>query len=305
MNTKINIPPNSHIEKGLVSVLIPVFNRVNYIAETLESIYSQTYRNIEIIAIDDGSSDGSYEYLLSQKVAGKIQLLTHENRVNKGQAAALNLGLSSARGEYISILDSDDLFEPHKSQIQVEYLSENPDCGLVYGDGAAIDSDGKHLYDIKNKFNSDPNDPNEILLDCYFLLPQNSLVRRACYEKAGNFNESYRAAQDHDMLIRICEITNVSYIAEKVFKYRQHDGSISKNGLYNRWTNGFKILADAKRRHPYRSSTIRKRRAVLHFRMYEVYVSNGSKRNLIRGVSHLIFAGILDPTRGFRTLCGQ
>ena len=296
---------NNEFSEGMVSVLIPVFNRVDYIAETLESIYSQTYKNIEIIAIDDGSTDGSYEYLESQRDTGKIQLFIHDNRVNKGQSAALNLGLEKANGEFIAILDSDDLFEANKVDIQVDYLRKNKNYGLVYGDGTAIDANGVFLHDIKGKYLTDPNDPNAVLLDCYFLLPQNSLVTRKCFEKAGLFNESYRAAQDHDMLIRICEVTNIAYIAKKIFKYRRHEDSISASGQFNRWTTGFKILNEAKARYPYKCSTIRKRKAVLHFRMFEVYSCKNADRNIFKGLLHLFYAGILDPIRAIKHLVEQ
>jgi glycosyltransferase involved in cell wall biosynthesis len=293
---------NSEFSEGMVSVMIPVFNRAEYIAETLESIYSQTYKNIEIIAIDDGSTDGSFEYLELQRDVGKIQLIAHENRVNKGQSAALNLGLEKAKGQYIAILDSDDVFEVDKLQLQVEFLSNNPGFGLVYGNATATNANGEYIYDIEGKFDPDPNDPSQILLDCYYSLPSNSLVSRECYVAAGGFNELYRASQDHDMLIRLCEVTNVGFIPQKMFKYRKHGGSISQSSLLKRWSTGFKILNAAKARYPYKGSTIRKRRAVLHFRMFEVYSAHNADRNLLKGLLHLSYAGVLDPIRALKHL---
>lgn len=285
---------------GLVSVLIPVFNRVDFIEKTLASVYSQTYTDIEIVVVDDGSTDGSYEILERHNQQNKIKLFVHNGHANKGQSASLNLALFHASGEFVAILDSDDIFMPDKLTAQVDYLNKNKEIGLVYGQGEAIDADDKHLYYIDAKFDKDPNDPNEILLDCYFLLPQNSLVRHKCYEKAGKFNEQYRAAQDHDMLIRIAEITNIGAIPDRVFQYRRHENSISQKGLYKRWKTGFVILRNARKRYNYKLSTILGRKAVLHFRMFQVYMSKNSK-SLYKAISHLLLAFIYHPSRGIKT----
>lgn len=282
-----------------VSVIIPAFNRIQYISETIGSVTSQTYSDVEIIVVDDGSSDGTYEKLCEFKEEGAINLYTHEDRCNRGQSASLNLGLEKARGEYIAILDSDDLFHSEKLQKQVAFLRANPDIGLVYGMGQGIDEEGKYLYDILAPDHVEPNDPNRVLLDCYFLLPQNSLVRRSVFEQAGYFEESFRAAQDHDMLIRIAEITRMAFMPELLFYYRRHGNSISANSQEVRWQNGFEILRRATVRYPYRRSTIRKRRAVLHYRLWETYRKQGRAFSAMR---HLLLAGMLDPLRSARIL---
>ena len=279
--------------KGLVSVIIPLYNRVDYIEQTVKSILSQSYQQIEVIVVDDGSNDGSYELVCELDV----HLLSHPNRENKGQSAAINLGLKKSQGEFIAILDSDDLFEPDKLKLQVAYLQSNPDVGLVYGNGTAIDANDKPLYDIKSKFETDPSDPNELLMDCYFLLPQSSLVRRSAYLQAGLFNESYRAAQDHDMLIRLAEVTAIGNIPDKVFKYRRHDGSISSNGRMVRWQNGFKILTSAKSRYPYRKKTVKKRKAVLHFRLA---VEQFKVKKYVKALGNFLASALLDPLRAIK-----
>lgn len=287
--------------RGLVSVIIPAFNRVSYLSETIDSVLAQTYKNIELIVVDDGSTDGSYELLQQYQSRKQLTLLKHPNRENKGQAAALNLGLTKASGEFIAVLDSDDLFESDKLALQVNYLQKNTDVGLVYGMGTGIDGQGRYLYDIGDPNFIETNDPNEVLLNCYFLLPQNSLVRRDCYLTAGFFNEDYRAAQDHDMLIRLCEITKIAFMPVKLFKYRRHQGSISANGQFMRWNNGFKILKSAKQRYPYRSSTVRKRKAVLHFRLAQCW-SKLRLKGLIPMFYHMALSVLSDPIRACKVL---
>lgn len=280
-----------------VSVIIPTYNRVTYVNQTIDSVLNQTLNSFELIVIDDGSTDGTFEKL--EGYGERIRLLTHENRVNRGQSAAINLGLRNVKGKYIAILDSDDFWEPHKLQIQVDFLKNNPDVGLVYCNGYGVDSDGKRYYDFYEKDPQEKNDPNRVLLDCYILLPQNSLVRKTIYDQVGFFNEDYRSAQDHDMLIRIAEVTKLAYLADYVFNYRRHKDSISAKKQDVRWLTGFKILDAAAKRYPYKGSTIRKRRAVLNFRLGQVYIK---QKKYLKGLGRLALAGMLDPVRGLRVI---
>ena len=153
----------------------------------------------------------------SKNSEGAIKILEHPGRVNKGQSASLNLGIRNSKGEYIALLDSDDLFEPQKTSRQVEFLEKNPDIGLVYANGFAIDENGKRIYQIYDETHKEESNPERVLLDCYFLLPNNAMVRRSAFEKAGKFDETLRAAQDHDMAIRLAEVTRMAYIDESLF----------------------------------------------------------------------------------------
>jgi glycosyltransferase involved in cell wall biosynthesis len=285
-----------------VSVIIPAFNRAEYIKETVNSVLTQDYPNVDLIVVDDGSTDGTYEILSEYAGQDKLKLLAHPGRENKGQSAALNLGLEAASGDFIAILDSDDLFLPGKLSAQVEYLNSHPDVGLVYGMGEGVDGSGRWIYDILSLDHHEPNDPNAILLDCYFHLPVNAIVRRKIYEQVGSFDEGFRAAQDHDMLVRIAENTRFGFIPIKVFQYRRHGDSISNNGVRRRWANGFEIVRRARERYPYRASTIRKRNALLNFRMAQVcWEENG----YIGALGYLIKSGLLDPIRALKVITGR
>lgn len=290
------------VNNPLVSVLIPAFNRVRLIDETVDSVLKQTYSPVELIVVDDGSTDGTYEKLLEYASRGILTLRTHGRRENKGQSAALNVALSYAKGDYVAILDSDDLFLPHKLEKQVAFLEARHEVGLVYGMGEAIDEEGNWLYDILSPSHQEPNDPNAVLLNCYFLLPQNALVRSSVFKEAGLFEESFRAAQDHDMLIRIAEITRFAFIPEKVFQYRRHGDSISNRSAERRWKTGFEILRRAGARYPYRRSTLRKRAAVLNFRLAQTYWREGQ---LLRAIPYILRCGFLDPTRAVAVITGR
>jgi glycosyltransferase involved in cell wall biosynthesis len=283
-----------------VSVIIPAYNRAAYINQTVDSVLEQTYKNLELIVVDDGSTDGTFEKL--QEYGDRITLLTHEGRANKGQAASINLGLRKATGKYVAILDSDDFWEPNKLDIQVNFLEKQQNVGLVYCNGYGVDADGLRYYDFYSEDPNEQNDPNRVLLDCYILLPQNSLVRKSVYDEVGFFNEEYRSAQDHDMLIRISEVCKFAYLPDFVFNYRRHEDSISAKKQDVRWTTGFKILEAASKRYPYKSSTIRKRKAVLNFRLGQVFIKQGK---YMKALAHLIKAGFLDPLRSLKVLFGK
>ncbi len=284
---------------GLVSVIIPLYNRSTFIEQTIRSVTQQSYTNWELIVVDDGSDDGSYELVKQLSDNIPLTLLHHTGHQNLGQSASLNLGLSQCRGEFIAILDSDDLFERDKLAHQVAELQLHPDCGLVYGLGVAIDAEGNTLYPILDDTHTESNDPNAVLLDCYFLLPQNSLVRRVVYLRTGGFDESLRAAQDHDMLIRMAEVCDFRFCPTQVFRYRRHQNSISTKHQVRRWESGFVILDKARKRFPYRHKTLRKRLAVLHFRLGRALID---EQSISRGLFHLIAAGLLDPVRAIKVL---
>lgn len=288
---------------GRVSVLIPLYNRASYIEETIKSVLDQEYPDIELIVIDDGSTDGGDQICENFVAQGLLTLLRHPGRVNKGQAAALNLGLTAVSGEFIAVLDSDDLYVVGKIAKQVAYFNEHPDIGLVYGNGKGIDAAGKVIYDINYDKRIERSDPNDILLDCYFLLPQNSLVRASVYQQVGGFDETLRSGQDHDMLIRLSEKTKIAHQSIDSFRYRRHGDSISAKGTETRWRCGLIILAKAAARYPYRKSTLRKRRALVNFRLAQALYLY--KKNRFEMLWRLLLAGLLDPLRAFAVLTGK
>ncbi len=283
-----------------VTVVIPCYNRENYIAETVESVLNQTYKNIELIVVDDGCTDDSRNVL--ERYASRICILEHPGRVNKGQSAALNLGIKSSQCDYIAFLDSDDVFAPEKIERQVHYLENNPQYGLVYANGCTIDKDGNIINRIYGDKHREYSDPNRVLLDCYFLLPSNALIRRYVVDKVGFFDESLHSAQDHDFAIRVAEVTRISYLNEELFFYRRHRDSISYRNAKLRWKNGYKILNRARSRHHYRFATLLGRLAVLNFRLGQCYWEEG---NYLKSLPLFVAAGLCNPLRSLRVIAGR
>ena len=127
--------------EGLVSVIVPTYNRAQLCKEAVESALSQTYRDIEVIVVDDGSTDDTKEVVSSLDT--RVRYLF---QANAGVSAARNLGLQSARGEFIAFLDSDDSWLPWKLQLQLKVLRELPGAGMVWTDMIAVDESGSELY---------------------------------------------------------------------------------------------------------------------------------------------------------------
>jgi len=283
-----------------VTVIIPAYNRAIYIRDTIESVLNQTYVNIELLVVDDGSTDNTLDVLMGY--GERITLLQHDGGVNKGQSASINLGIRSSDSKYVAILDSDDLFAPEKIELQVNYLEHRPDIGIVYGNGYAINELGEKIYPIYEAGHKENSEPERVLLDCYFLLPNNSMVRRNVLAIAGEFDETLRAAQDHDMAIRVAELTKMAYIEKELFYYRRHGNSISATNAFLRWNNGFLILDKARRRYKYSSFVIKRRRAVLHFRLGQCWLA---EKKIFRAIIHFLAAGFFDPIRGLRVITGK
>jgi len=283
-----------------VTVIIPCYNRERFMRETLESALYQTYLKIEVIAVDDGSTDSTREILDSY--GEKIRVLEHPGRINKGQSAAINLGMRSTESEYVAVLDSDDVWAPKKIEQQVTFLQENPDIAYVYANGYVIDEKGEILYKLFPPEHQTTADPKKVLLECPIGTPSAYLVRRTAFENAGDYDESLRSAQDHDMAVRLAEVAELGYLDELLWYKREHGDSLSQLHADRRWRSGFVILKKACERYPYSFNIRRRRLAILHFRLGQYMIAKGK---FLAAVIHFVYAGLLDPKRAFGVLTGK
>ena len=157
------IPTAGNIEEhkitSLVSVIIPVYNCERFVAQALESTLNQTYPNIEIIVVDDGSTDNTPRILDGYQDRDNVAIVHHENSVNKGVSYSRQLGIGFSQGEYIAFLDADDIFMPKKIGVQLDLLRNNPDAILCHSaiepvceDGLEIDGSHFQLADEVYKY---------------------------------------------------------------------------------------------------------------------------------------------------------
>jgi glycosyltransferase involved in cell wall biosynthesis len=198
----------------LVTIVTPSFNQANYLEETINSIFKQTYPNIEYIVMDGGSSDGSLEII--KKHASRLAHWVSEK--DRGQTDAINKGFALAKGEVLAWLNSDDTLLPNAIEEAVSYLVENPDTGMVYGDANYIDERSK----VIGKFPAaETNLPR--LRKGYVHIPQQaSFFRRSLWEQVGPLDPEFFFAMDYDLWVRLAELTELKYIPRTWANFRLH-----------------------------------------------------------------------------------
>lgn len=207
-----------------VSVVIPVFNQEKYIKECVESVLSQTYRAVEVVVVDDGSTDRTAAILRSYE--GKIRYIRQEN---KGAAAALNKGIKESRGEFIAWLSSDDVYLPTKLEEQLLFFKQNPNAALVYTDFYIIDGRGKIVKEAKSSYFPNKKELIFNLLKRNFINGSSVVIRKRCLEKVGFFDESMKLHADGNMWFRLLKHYRFGHVPKFLLKYRQHQSNASKD----------------------------------------------------------------------------
>ncbi len=208
-----------------VSVIIPTYNRANYICEAIDSVLSQTYTDYEIMVIDDGSTDNTKGVL--QPYSSKIKYLFQENR---GIAAARNYGIRNSTGEFIAMLDSDDQWLPEKLKIQVATISSNPELAFVCSGSYVIDGDGK-IIDIWKKSRKLNSETFDNLYKKDFVLTLTVLLRRTHFEAIDGFDDEYKVSQDYELWLRLAKRYKFYYINLPLAKYRIHGWNITLTNI--------------------------------------------------------------------------
>lgn len=228
--------------KPLVSVIIPAYNTAKFIDVALNSVFTQTYRPIEVIVVDDGSTDNTADIVKNYQTS-KTNKTNETNLIyiyqeNGGRASARNTGIRAARGKYAAFLDSDDLWTPVKLKKQVEIMEANKDIDFLFGDKQRFSDNGriitssmfkKHGYD--EIFFGDPlyvHDGYKKLLQANFIPTGTVIMRRECFERTGFFDENVYV-EDYEFWLRAALFINMAYANELWELERDREGSGSKN----------------------------------------------------------------------------
>ena len=208
---------NKSINK-VVSIVTPVYNGQDFIEETINSVLSQDYENIEYIVVNDGSTDDTYKIL--SKYKDHIKII---NQDNSGQSSALNNGWGLASGDYIGYLSADDTYELNAISNLVECLESNPNAILSYGDWSLIDSNSKQLRGIPGSDYSKFDLKNR--LAC--VVGPGSIFKRDIYSEYGGWDTDYRKVPDFEYFFRICESGDFIRVKRKLANFRIHSNSYS------------------------------------------------------------------------------
>lgn len=208
-----------------VSVIIPTYNSMRYLTETVESVLRQTYQDFELIIVDDGSSDRTVQWV-SELVDPRVKVISQQNQ---GVCVARNTGIADAQGEYIAFLDHDDLWQPTKLEKQVRCLDENPAVGLVHTWMVLVDEYGKSTGRVMTS--NAEGDAWKQLIEQNTVASSSVMVRRCCLETVGVFSPSRElyTVEDWDLWIRIAARYSFAMIKEPLLSWRQHANNGSKN----------------------------------------------------------------------------
>ena len=242
-----------------LSIIIPTYNREQYISQAIESALSQTLADIEVIVVDDGSTDNTEKVITPYR--NKINYIKTENG---GVAHARNVGMKMAKGEYISWLDSDDIYYPYKSELQTDFLDKFSEIGMVYTEFSGFDDNGFFdEYHLKNyhssayqsggvtyndifseKFSIQDIFPHHKkwnnktvymgdIFDLYFqriIVFTNSIMfRKDILDVVGLQNSEFGLFHDHEFVLRICKTFKAAFIDVPTYKLRYHNAQISES----------------------------------------------------------------------------
>ena len=218
------ILPNSIgvIDSPKVSIVVPTYNRADRLKKALDSIVSQTYKDFELIVVDDGSTDKTPKVMESFPKAQYLSI-----KKNSGVSNARNVGLASAKGELICFLDSDDLWNEKKIQIQAQWMENNMDSQICYTDEIWI-RNGVRV----NPMNRHRKYSGDIFRHCLGLCivsPSSVMIRAKLFDEIGNFDESLPACEDYDLWLRIAVKYAFHFIEEPlIIKYGGHSDQLSR-----------------------------------------------------------------------------
>lgn len=210
-----------------VSVCIPTFNRKYYLKEAIESVLAQTYKDYEIIVVDDGSTDGTKQTL---KDAG--YRIKYHWQQNKGDSAARNKLMELASGQYITFLDSDDLLMPDAVARMIKLIEAEGGEVIVYGPYLRIDQNGSVYGRCKRKLYS--GHITQYLFQNIFVHSCGSMFPKRVLQEEGGFDESLTVCSDYDLWLRLSLKYRFIALPEPTFKRRRHPGNLSTGSLQNR-----------------------------------------------------------------------
>ena len=213
-----------------VSALVPVYNGAAFLAEALQSALAQTYEALEVVVVDDGSTDDTAAIAarFAQASGGRIRVIS---QANAGLPAARNAAIAAARGEFFALLDADDVWLPRHIADAVAVFDARPEVGLVHGDVRLIDVNGAFVGSATRHWDKVGDAYRALALRHEHVCCPSAVFRRRCIEDVGAFDLQFTGlgCEDRDLWLRIAERWQVHFIDECVAHYRVHATSMSRN----------------------------------------------------------------------------
>lgn len=217
--------PVTNRTEPLISAVIPTYNYGRFVGVAVDSALAQTYRNVEVIVVDDGSKDDTRERLAPY--GDRIRYIYQENG---GLSAARNTGIRASSGEWIGLLDADDVWHPRKLEMQMRCLrQQSPDVGLLATD---MFSDQRTSWPAVDDVNAEvvQYTLEDVIGICRFG-PSSALIRKSCLESVDLFDSSLRSVEDRDMWIRLASCCKLAKLSLPLLFYRVHAASLSNKSV--------------------------------------------------------------------------
>jgi len=208
-----------------VSVVMPAYNASQYLHGTIESVLAQTFKNFELLVIDDGSTDTTAEiaHYYSQQDS-RVKLFS---QTNQGVSVARNIGIQIAQGEFIALLDSDDQWLPEKLAVHVKHLTSHPELGISFGRVEFMNSEGNSTGQFSNSQLTNLT-PVHLYYENPLITPSNVVIRRAVFEQIGGFDPNLKGTEDAELFLRsICSDWKAEGINRVLTRYRTSVGGVS------------------------------------------------------------------------------
>ncbi len=240
--------------KPLVSIIIPAYNAQDYLEETLESVFQQTWENIETIVVDDGSTDNTADII--KKYEPRVRYIYQKN--SGGCAVPRNTGIAQAQGAYLAFLDADDLLPSDRIEQQVHFLEKLPEVGLVFSDYVNFDETGDHG---KTHFSTCPQlsallqGKDELIIPnaCPILAQENFgiassfLIRRGMTELVEGFEPTLKSCEDFHFFFRLARHTPTGIINRIGMRRRLHGGNMSSHSsrMFEQGIRAYTFLRDS------------------------------------------------------------
>lgn len=241
-----------------VSVVIPTYNYAHFLREAIESVLAQTFRDFEVIVVDDGSTDNTPEVVA--QFGDRVQYI---RQANQGPNAARNTGVLAARGEFIALLDADDLWLPDKLSRQVALADTRPEAGLIYSGMLLFDSESGAVIGYHPLARCREGWVLRDLYMYHFVPSPTPLIRREVFEQVGIFDETAIGPDDWDLLMRIAAHYQFAFVPDFLAMYRVHAsvaGSKSIETYAAEMLDFFERMAD---QYPVELADLRQRRLAL------------------------------------------
>jgi len=228
----------------LVSVIIPAYNAEKFIADTLDSVFAQTYRPIEVLVVDDGSTDKTAK-IIKEFQASKVNRsnrtnLTYIYQENSGPSKARNVGIKAAKGEYIAFLDADDLWTKNKLEKQIKLFKQDPRIDVVFTDAKVTRFKNNKIQENimfpKNRLNKEffghdfiVINPLEKLLKINFMLTPCVVAKKSCFKNSIFFNEKRRYVEDWELWLKMSVHYTFGYVNEVCVHVKDEGDGLSSN----------------------------------------------------------------------------